>query len=55
MSQEDLIKFLDLGNIPIDTVLRNAESRERPEMCPYGWVILNEYPFRLGLRLPFRP
>lgn len=29
MSQEDLMKFLDLGNLPIDTVLRNAESHER--------------------------
>lgn len=30
MSQEDLMKYIDLGNLLVDTVLRNTQSHERP-------------------------
>ena len=55
MSEEDMMKFLELGNLPTYTVIRNVEPREQPEMCPSNWVVLNEYPFKIGLRLPFSP
>lgn len=55
MSEDDLVRFLDLGNLRTDTNLRNAESDERPEDCLEDWVVLYEYPFKIGLRLPFPP
>lgn len=55
ITQDDLMKFLDLGILPTDTVLRNAESNERPKDCLDGWVVLYEYPFKIDLKLPFPP
>lgn len=48
-----MMKFLELLNLPHDTVIRNVEHHEQPEMCPGNWVVLYEYPFKIGLRLPF--
>ena len=56
MSEEDMMRFLELGNLPVDIVIiRNAEPTKQPEMCPSTWVVLSEYPFKIGLRLPFFP
>ena len=55
MSEEDMMTFLELGNLLVDTVIRNAEPTKQPEMCPSTWVVLYEYPFKTGLRLPFSP
>lgn len=55
MSEEDMIKILELGNLPTNTIIRNAEPTEPPESCPSTWVVLYEYHFNIGLRLPFSP
>ncbi|XP_057251702.1 uncharacterized protein LOC130591799 [Beta vulgaris subsp. vulgaris] len=55
MSEKDLLRFLDLGNLLESTVIRNAEPDEPPESCPQKWVVLYEYPFKIGIRLPFTP
>lgn len=34
MSKDDLMKFLDLRNLPTDTILRNTESDEHSEDLP---------------------
>lgn len=54
-SEDDLMKFLDLGNLPKETILRNVEPNEHSEDCPNDWVVLYEYPFKIDLRLPFPP
>ena len=33
MSEDELMKFLDLRNLPTDTVLKNTEPHEHPEDC----------------------
>ena len=43
MSKDDLMKFLDLGDLPTDTVLKKAEPHELPEDCLGCWVVLYEY------------
>lgn len=40
MSEDDLMKFLNLGNLPTDTILRDVDPDERPKDCPEDWVIL---------------
>lgn len=40
MSEDGLMKFQDLGNLPTDTNLRNADLDERQEDCPDNWVVL---------------
>lgn len=55
MFEEDMMKFLELGNLPTDIVISKAEPYEHPEKCPGNWVVLYEYPFKIGLRLPFSP
>ena len=55
MSKENMMKFLELGNLPTNTVIRNVEAHEKPEMYQGNWVVLYEYPFKIGIRLPFSP
>lgn len=53
LSEEDLMRFLYLENLPTNIVIRNTYPDESPKQCLEDYVVLYEYPFKIGLSLAF--
>lgn len=51
-TEDDIDNFLDKSGLPISTKIRAPTRDERPDECPEGWVVLYEYPFKIGYEFP---
>ncbi|XP_048503160.1 uncharacterized protein LOC125498888 [Beta vulgaris subsp. vulgaris] len=50
--EDDIDNFLEKSELSISTKVRAPTSEERPNDCPKGWVVLYEYPFKIGYKFP---
>ena len=54
-SDGEIDDFLEKNGLPLFTKAKAPTPNERPDDCPKGWVVLYEYPFKIGYTFPSNP